>query len=299
MHDADLILFHGMKRSGNHAVLDWMMDNVRGIKHFNNVFPLRVELEQPGSFKFPVVLGDVLRKQKRWSDFFAKAPAHTICSIEDWDFGRNYFSGAEHTLNILLLRSAENLFSSRIHKAFKMHMAAYPREFDHVMRRAMNVWVDHVDALLENSGRPDFVGIVFDDWVTKPAYRDAVADRLGFKAVVQPRASRAKEGGGSSFDGHAEVAGTDPSSLLQRSQRLSPTERDLLAQVLADAAIVEAQRKLSAFLQSEKHLKETSSTTDHQANASRGPGAVISAVFPAVLAYPSLESWSSLIMISG
>lgn len=259
MHDADLILFHGMKRSGNHAVLNWMTDNVRGIRHFNNVFPLRVELEQPGFFEFPVALGDVLREQKRWSDVFAKAPAHTICSIEDWDFGRNYFSGAERTLNILLLRSAENLFSSRIHKAFKMRMAAYPREFDHVMRRAMNVWVNHVEALLENSGEPDFVLIVFDDWVTKPPYRRAIASRLGFKAVAQPRASRAKAGGGSSFDGHAQVAGTDPSSLLQRSQRLSPAERDLLEQVLADAAIVEAQCKLRAFRQSEERRKETSS----------------------------------------
>ncbi|WP_339085075.1 hypothetical protein [Hyphomicrobium sp. ghe19] len=135
----------------------------------------------------------------------------------------------------------------------------YPRELNHVMRRAMTVWVDHVDALLENSGQPDFMGIVFDDWVTKPSYREAIANRLGFKAVAQPRASRAKAGGGSSFDGRAQVAGTDPSSLLQRSQRLSPAERDLLERVLADAAIVEAQRKLRAFLQSEERLKETSS----------------------------------------
>lgn len=259
MHDADLILFHGMKRSGNHAVLDWMMDNVHGIKHLNNVFPLRFELEQPGFFKFPVALGDFLRGQKRWSDAFAKEPAHTICSIEDWNFGRNYFSGAERALNILLLRSAENLFSSRIHKAFKMRMTAYPREFDLVMRRAMAVWVDHVEALLENGGQPDFVAIVFDDWVTKPAYREAVASRLGFKSVVQPRASRAKEGGGSSFDGHSQVAGTDPSSLLQRRQRLSAAERDLLEQVLADAAITEAQRKLNAFLSSQEYLNETMS----------------------------------------
>ena len=259
MHDADLILFHGMKRSGNHAVLDWMTDNVRGIRHFNNVFPLRVELEQPGFFEFPVALGDFLREQKRWSDVFAKAPAHTICSIEDWNFGHEYFSGAERTLNILLLRSAENLFASRIHKAFKMRMAAYPREFDHVMRRAMNVWVDHVEASLENSGQSDFVVIVFDEWVTNPAYRQAVAKRLGFKAVAQPRASRAKAGGGSSFDGHAHVAGGDPSSLLRRRDRLGPAERDLLEQVLADATIVEAQRKLDAFLPSQEYLKGATS----------------------------------------
>jgi hypothetical protein len=95
------------------------------------------------------------------------------------------------------------------------------------------------------------VGIVFDDWVTKPAYREAVGNRLGFRAIAQPRDSRAKAGGGSSFDGHADVPGTDPSSLLQRSQRLSTAERDLLEQVLADPSIIEAQRKLRAFLQSE------------------------------------------------
>jgi hypothetical protein len=142
------------------------------------------------------------------------------------------------------VRSAENVFASRIHKAFARDMIAYPREMNDVMRRSIELWADHVENFLDASERDDFVGIVFDDWVSNDGYRKTIATKMGFHEVVPPRQSRAAEGLGSSFDGYAPVA-DGAQALLRRRERLDGAKLELLNKVLSDAAIVNATRRLN------------------------------------------------------
>jgi hypothetical protein len=246
-HEADTISFQGMKRCGNHAVIDWLTDNNPAISHFNNVFPLAPMLEGSACYEFPVPLKRAIARERKWYLRWAPVPAHPLVSIEDFPFARDHFGDAGRTLSILLVRSAESIFASRIHKAFRTSMPAYPRTVDPVMRRAMDIWVDHVESLIENADKPDFVSIVFDVWITDEGYRNAIAQRLGFDPKIPPRASRAKAGGGSSFEGSARV--TDTHSLLRRRELLSGEEGDVLSDVLADPAIAHASRALAAFIQ--------------------------------------------------
>lgn len=241
----DAISFQGLKRSGNHAVIQWLGDNLGNVTHFNNVLPIADLIDGSRTDTFPCELKPLISGRRRWYARFLPVPRRPLVSIEDYPFSRSYFTGADRVSHVLILRSAESLFASRIHKAFRTEMPAYPREMNWVMLRAMHIWADHVDSLIENAGRQDFVGIIFDRWVRDPAYRDKVAARLGFEATVSPRAARAKEGGGSSFEGSAPVA--DAGALMRRHEQLSAEERELLESVLNHASVSQAMRKLSAF----------------------------------------------------
>ncbi len=243
---SDLLIFQGMKRSGNHAVIDWMMDSSPDIQHFNNIFPIRRELERPGTYTFPVAFRPFMRRQKSWAEQFWRTSRRNLLSIEDFPFGREFFIGAGRTRYILLIRSAENLFSSRIHKGFEANMPAYPREIDPIMHRTIDIWIDHVANFIANSKSEDFIGIVYDRWIIDADYRSKLAGQLGLQTVASPRKSRAKEGGGSSFDRHTVVSG--PDALLNRKSFLAEHEQRVLKQVLSEPRIVDAQMRLARFL---------------------------------------------------
>ena len=259
--DWDAIFFHGMKRSGNHAVIDWIADNVGSVRHFNNVFPIAKILEKPGLFEFPIPFRKFVKSRQEWHEFFARKPKVSLLSIEDHRFSRDFFEDAGRTSNILLLRSAENVFSSRIRKGFEVDMPAYPREMNLVMRRAMDIWANHVESLIANFDRSDFVAIFFDLWITNVAYREWVAAQLGFNSVIPPRMSRAKAGGGSSFDGHASISASSATSLLCRRNQLADRQRAVLDKVLSDPSIVQSEQKLAKFIDAKEHFWSHQSRT--------------------------------------
>lgn len=258
LRDANVIIFQGMKRSGNHAVIDWLMDSTDYLRHYNNVFPISHELQSPGTFKFPMPLEPLIRQHKNIFDF-VRTGQRALLSIEDYEFRRDFFLEAPHVLFVLLVRSAENLFSSRIRKAFTINRLAYPRELNSTMQRAIDIWVDHVDKFICNSISKDFVGIYYDKWIGDAQYRAVVTARFGLKCDAAPRSTKTRivrrggrlrlglrtRTGSSSF---VSLPNATADELLNRKLCLSNVERNLLDTVLSDSRVLSAQKRLDDFI---------------------------------------------------
>jgi len=240
-------IFHGMKRSGNHAVLNWIQSGGRFF-HINNPFWIELELSNPGYFRFPIPTGHVIVR-KRWRKMrrMGFRPATYLLSVEDFPISTPLFDAQNGMTNILLVRDPENLFASRIKKAFLKHRVAYPRDMDATMQRAICIWLEHADELLATTEHlQNRIGIFFDRWVSDPEYRNLIAARIGISPVQTLNSLRAKQGEGSSFNGRGTVDASEAGDLRHRRHFLNERETALLDEVMAAPRIKERRLRLLA-----------------------------------------------------
>lgn len=234
--DKALFVQYGMKRSGNHAISNALQPALA--PHvFNNIVPMAPVYE--GSAEVPPLTRfedwlSALEPHKRPADWTPGARAWV--SLEDLPVTLDAF-GADDPVRILVLRSFENMMSSRIRKGFKAAHPAYPVRMDATMARILATWKQHVRSYLRLEG-PGRVAVLFDLWVADPAYRARIAQRLGIAAPDERAVQGVSEtGGGSSFDGTRYDGRAGKMDVLARAGQLSAAERRLLDETMADAEI--------------------------------------------------------------
>lgn len=226
------IFFHGLKRSGNHVVLNWIKSGGQ-FRFFNNVLPLGRLATRPGGIN---------AVQPRWLPFYIGRKTMLI-SVEDMPADRALFrhvpSGSK---TVVLVRDPTNLFASRIRKGFRVSHVAYPREMNEVMQRAVRLWKEHARLCLENlEPTAETLGILFDQWLVDSGYRSEIASWLNINPSDKALETPAREGGGSSFqDSHAGsgcALEALRSQVLNRHADLNQQEHDLLNTVLDDREV--------------------------------------------------------------
>ena len=171
----NLIEIYGLRRSGNHAIIYWLMKNLGD--------PVPVELHDPAR-KFRIVqfgdaffFNDLQAAHTAQAVAFAKAhPIKTlVLSYEDLfsDFSihlEDQVPCANKT-RIFIYRNLENVMASRLKKGLSPGL---PPDLQELHQKISDtfflIWKDHV--------RQPFT-IHFERWLKDRAYRDAVAARLG------------------------------------------------------------------------------------------------------------------------
>lgn len=222
-----------MKRSGNHAVIEWLLPQA-GCAFVNNAIPLG-----------PILRGRPFPAQVEFDAWLAaqeiEAGTHSqrglLVSLEDHELRVSPFTCEGLDLRrILLVRQPENLFSSRLRKAWRVDMPAYARCYeDEVMQRAIAVWKQHARCYLgETAAFPGRIAILFDAWVSDPCYRAAVSSALGIGFDDSGFGRVADVGGGSSFDGTTYHGRGHEMKVLDRVSQLEPRERRVLDRIFAE-----------------------------------------------------------------
>lgn len=229
---------YGMKRSGNHAISSWLIPKLE-VAYVNNAAPL--SKIQRGAIAMPD-LGDYRRwyRGRKAMAWLRPVPSRILVSIEDFPLSLGAFrQGSGTVTDILILRSAENLFSSRIKKAFKVDMPAYPRAMGRQMQGRIALWKAHATAFLDPALRSkDAVAIYFDAWVADPVYRAAICARLGIAAGDDDNRDQVtRHGGGSSFHGTEFDGRAGEMDVTRRAEMLKGDEAALYAQVFADTEL--------------------------------------------------------------
>jgi hypothetical protein len=198
----------GMSRSGNHAILNWIISQARGRVCFlncaepgENPFAWARPLSpgQPGAWSnysgfdgAAETAGELTRKDwliHSYEDTFLDY----LCQPE-YERERQRFTGtSSRRIDILIVRDPFNLFASRI--AFGRCILPH--------RNAAEIWCQHARELLglERNLTGDFVAISYNRWVSSRGYRRGIARRLGLKHNDSAALRVAACGGGSSFDG--------------------------------------------------------------------------------------------------
>lgn len=242
------LVVHGMKRSGNHAIIKWIMSG--GNFYFiNNAAPVVRELAHAGHYAFPFSTGELMRKHSL-RKFLRSGfkPTSTIISFEDWPISKNLLDTQNNCKNILILRNPENLFASRIKKSFKIDHIAYPNRYNNVMKRSISIWEEHAAEFLSDTMYLDnCTCIYFDRWLTDNDYRCELANNLGIPNSDMPDA-RSKEGGYSSFDGSLKVSEIGRKELLMRANKLSVTEKALFEEVMLNSNMVNLNQRINNYI---------------------------------------------------
>lgn len=226
-----LYLLHGMKRSGNHAFVNWLLPQLRA-SFFNNLVPVG-----------PILRGQSFPSRKPFAAWRAQQDqliggslSHLLVSLEDHDLRMAPFLDVDiPECRLLLLRSPDQLFASRLRKAFRTSMPAYPRDNGVVMQRAIGLWKQHARAYL-GQGRdyPGRVAVLFDQWFDDAGYRKAISEALAVEFDDSGFGMVSADGGGSSFDGTRFDGRGHLMEVNDRVAALEPHERELLDAIMSD-----------------------------------------------------------------
>ena len=240
-----LYLIHHMKRSGGHAVIHWLTKNLPGTVFVNNEIQAQPILQ--GRSALPdgrLPYKDWVRRKERkfeYADLLANA-ASVLVSLEDHELRvRPFFHTAIQT--IVIVRSPQNLFASRIKKSSNTSLLAYAIDNPELLGRAVRIWKEHARAALGlvDAGMP-VKPIFYDAWLTTDHYRSALALSLEFSAFSEPSGELTTEGGGSSFGSER----LDQAALLRRVDLLSEPEKQILEQIMSDPEMIDLDTLMKA-----------------------------------------------------
>lgn len=250
-----LFIVHGMKRSGNTAIINWIRAHDRFI-YFNNVIPIqpvlrnKARIPPPEDFKLWIhrrILPRPLQFSARFLDWVIRRHS-IIVNLEDHDLGIRLFRNVPcDVINILIIRDPCNLFSSRIRRASIINdPEVYPKDTGPFMQRVLQLWKTHAHEYLGLTQYLDnMVGIYLDSWFSDRDYRRQLSRELDLEFTDRAfsRVSR-KGGGGSSFDGTRFDGNNLRMDVLNRRDYLSDAELYLLDELLKDEEVCELARDL-------------------------------------------------------
>jgi hypothetical protein len=242
-----VFLIHHMKRSGGHAVVNWLMENASGAAFVNNEIPIEDILQGRRSMSDGSLSYESWLQNKRHLPRFSEtvnASSTLIVSLEDHELRVKPFNHLD-TQTIIILRQPENLFASRIKKAAVTSLKAYDLTDPQFLNRAIRIWKEHARAALGiNEHSMPIKTILYDAWLTGKAYRATLARDFDFSAPSDPIRRVASAGGGSSF-GQTEA---QPGDLLRRSDFLDDAERTVLKSIMADPEMADLADRINSHL---------------------------------------------------
>jgi hypothetical protein len=208
----------GMRRSGNHAIIDWLMRNApdaaTGGVFYNNCRFGKSPLRGFGSLDVYGLDRDVQphKKQTTVGERIAKSGAKpmVIVSYEDRmpqpagarQKASDGFVDADFTRQIIIYRSFLNWSASMLAK-LKKNDGFGMMDRMRIMTMSMNGYINGLDRVGDAQG---VMPICYDDWMTSTGYRAGILKELGLPEHDLDRGAVQRYGGGSSFQGKGTPA---------------------------------------------------------------------------------------------
>jgi hypothetical protein len=235
----------GMSRSGNHAIIDWILAQARGRTCFLNC-------AEPGTNPFLTArpLGEAEPAHRaNYSSFHLPSESGGAFSRKDLlihsyeDAFLRRFGDARHEelhdglvgssarrVDVLIVRDPFNLFASRLASGIGTVS----------LQTAGRIWCQHARefvGLRRHLGNQR-VMVSYNAWVSSCEYRESLARRLGLDFDDAAARSVPSTGGGSSFDGTAYDGRAAAMPVLERwrSYRADPEYRSVFTPQLRHLA---------------------------------------------------------------
>lgn len=249
----------GMSRSGNHAVINWILAQSPGRTCFLNC-------AEPGCNPFASArprTPELPGWRALYEDFDVEAERDgrltwkdlLIHSYEDTFLGPfekpenegrhdEWVGRSARRIDLLILRDPRNLFASRL-------ASGYGWLKDELVSR---IWSQHAREFLglRRNLRQERMMVSYNGWVSSPAYRRELAEALGLEFDDRAAHSVPAAAGGSSFDGTAYDGRAEGMPVLQRwhdfvadarfHQLLTPAVLDLSNRIFGEVTLPQPER---------------------------------------------------------
>ena len=206
---------YGLRRSGNHAILEWMIKN---FSQKDQRHVIKHRLITSGNSCYLNAINEYIQSRDLFIDYnFAKITyKNLLISYEDIPETLE----SEYTLGfnkIVILRDILNVVASR----YKRMMDIDPKSIDYKLmeidEKLFQCWISHASAFKRN-----VLIIKFEDWLSSKEQRDRISNSLGCKNIDCVN-TIPFHGGGSSFTKMEKIPSVE--DLLNRSEQVKlPTE---------------------------------------------------------------------------
>lgn len=241
--------FFGLKRGGNHCVINWILEHFESYVHYNNCF-----------FKndnFYVNYENEIKKK-------GKEPYEIrILSFEDRPielekkFNSNFEKISkviESKKKILLLRDAYNTYASRYMK--KMNPEAHMKNWN-------DMWTNYNDAKLWTSYAKEYLcpmtlknnllRINYNFWFSKKEYREELSEKFDRKHTDKGLQKVLENGGGSSFDKMKYNSIAQKMRVLSRYKNFI-NNKDFIKKIILNKEIKKLNSEIFGFHINFKHI---------------------------------------------
>ncbi len=229
-HSKSVYQIFGIQRSGNHAIINWLIDNMSGsVLHCNHVR----KNQHPRDCK----------KNFRWG----LGNSHLIASFEEYSpndfelkFDSDLYGQFTSGFNLLLLRDPFNLFASRY--AWEKPPGDRFREKIKTRERKISLWKEYANTYLkwQSHQQPQNITINYNQWCVDDEYRLKLAKKLGFEIEEIQSKRIPKNGGGSSFTGSQKIV--DKNIFLQRFREFENDEK--FKSIFKDEELIDLSKKI-------------------------------------------------------
>ena len=228
-------------RSGNHAIIEWMLRNVchHPIENVRGVTGLYVQQSKEDGVYFRNNVNHTVPDQKRWKpprQYKLMIESHEDTPIRSIRSGYTAFA---------IIREFGNLLASRYQKFWAedskrlAHWSREPHNRTYLIRikELIAAWKNHARSIQQKK----VIGVLYDRWVVDLAYRNSVMELFGLHNWADDRSNVSECGDGSSFIG-MELE-NDHSRYLNRWEQVE-FPADLKRAVLADKELITLNKEL-------------------------------------------------------
>lgn len=258
----------GLARSGNHAVINWIIHQLRGRfcflnctePKYNPFYTCRPLSEAGQCYKTNIPDFDLeAEKQGEFTTKDYLLFSHEDCFLGNLDTKKNleqlqqWTGKAENRQSILILRDPFNMFASRkkagLIQGHHTHHGARPIS-TLTLRR---IYKQHAKEFLrEKKNLRGLIAINFNIWNSSVDYRRDIAEKLGLEFEDAGFKTVENTAGGSSFDG---VAFTGNPEKMKLQHRWETFRDDPSYWELFDEEIVELTEKIFGDIPPVQHYK--------------------------------------------
>ena len=233
----------GMRRSGNHATINWILKQISGSYSFCNDIG-REQHPKSATVKrmqFGLAKGASLiisYEEQRASDVFG-GPVAISCSA------------CSKLYDVLILRDPFNLFASRF--AWMDRQGRVFREDSERRQKVIDLWKENARYYLEIQSdglmSPEDKTILFNynNWVTDAAYREELSSFFGFDFDDSGMNEVKNFGSGSSFDGVVYRRNAKEMKVLSRWKSFMDNES--YKSIFADKELVELSELIFGYIE--------------------------------------------------
>lgn len=242
------IHFFGMRRSGNHAVINWLQEGLMGdgeaVMFVNNV----AEVASTGPLPERQPINIERKVAQTHPDFVILSyEERTVGDRHDLEHRREFSNDGDQDL--VLLRSFPNWMASQVQR--RRNVIKEGRLNRPILRLGLtairDMWVENAQAILGASDSA-LTGILYDRWFTDRDYRDEIGHRVGFTNTdsgLDHVPNIIPGVGGSSFDGDSFQGRAQQMGVLDRWRMFTESGRNLgLYLSLITPEVVELNQEL-------------------------------------------------------
>jgi hypothetical protein len=237
----------GMSRSGNHAIINWILQQADGRTCFLNCCEPKTH---PFRSARPAADGKCVEASEPSFDLAAEregrfsAKDWLLYSYEDCFLGMvnhplferyhdEWVGASAHRRDVLILRDPFNLFASRIaHAGMTRETSTHKR-----------IWLQHAREFLglRHYLPKTRLAVSYNRWTVDRAYRRSIAEALGLRFTDRGYSTVAATAGGSTFDGMRYDGRAAQMKVLERWKRFAG---DRLYRSLFDEEMIGLSREI-------------------------------------------------------